>query len=191
MAAEIREQTLEALADYASIRILFSVSSRLRVDRIDGGMGGIRLSEEPVDPPYLKDYDALGDTPATWGRRFDTSNWTCFLARDDGRPVGGAVVAWRTPGLHLLEGRDDLAVLFDIRVSPDRRRHGIGRELLNHAASWASQRQCRALKIETQNVNVPACRFYAASGCRLVGVHPGAYRELPDEVMLLWCLDLR
>lgn len=39
--------------------------------------------------------------------------------------VGGAVVAWRTPGADMLEGRDDLAVLWDIRVHPEYRGRGI------------------------------------------------------------------
>ena len=90
----------------------------------------------------------------------------------------------------MLEGRDDLAVLWDIRVSPKHRGQGIGRRLMDRVASWARVRQCRWLKIETQNTNVPVCRFYASCGCRLGGIHPGAYTDLPDEVMLLWYLDL-
>lgn len=189
MAIQMYEETSSALAEYASIPISFCVRSRFCVEWIDGGLGGIRFSEEAVGPPYLKDYDAF-EAPATWVRRFDTSNWGFFLAREDGLPIGGAVVAWRTPGLHLLEGRDDLAVLWDIRVATERRRRGVGRALVDHAASWARQRQCRSLKIETQNTNVPACRFYAACGCRLGGIRPGAYSEFPDEVMLLWYQDL-
>jgi hypothetical protein len=44
--------------------------------------------------------------------------------------------------------------------------------------------------VETQNINVPACRFYAAQGCELRGIHPNTYPELPHEVQLLWYLDL-
>lgn len=190
MAIEIRKEAAEALAEYATIPIRFGIQSLLRVEWIEGGVGGIRLSEQPVDPPYAKDYDALGDAPLTWGQRWDLSTWGILLARDGGEAVGGAVVAWRTPGLHMLEGRDDLAVLWDLRVRPDRRRQGVGQKLFIHAVAWARERQCRAMKIETQNNNVSACRFYAACGCRLGGVHPGAYARLPDEVMLLWYLDL-
>ena len=43
---------------------------------------------------------------------------------------------------------------------------------------------------ETQNINVPACRFYAAQGCELRGIHVGAYPEHPEEVQLLWYMDL-
>ena len=104
--------------------------------------------------------------------------------------VGGAVVAWRTPGADMLEGRDDLAVLWDIRVHPEYRGRGIGARLFRRAAGWARDQGCVVLKIETQNINVPACRFYASQGCELRAVHLNAYPELPHEVQLLWYLDL-
>ncbi|MGZ8471829.1 MAG: hypothetical protein ACXWZ7_20745 [Gemmatirosa sp.] len=40
--------------------------------------------------------------------------------------------------------------------------------------------------METQNVNVAACRFYAHQGCILGAVHRFAYPTLPDEAQLLW-----
>ena len=104
--------------------------------------------------------------------------------------LGGAVVAWNTPGVNMLEERDDLAVLWDLRVHPEHRRKGIGAQLFRHAAAWARAKGCRQLKVETQNINVPACKFYAKQGCYLGAVHYGAYPEYPDEAQLLWYLDL-
>ena len=108
----------------------------------------------------------------------------------NGSRLGGAVVAWNTPGVDMLEGRDDLAVLWDLRVHPDHRREGVGSRLFQHAAAWARAKGCRQLKIETQNINVRACKFYAKQGCYLGAVHAGAYPEFPEEVQLLWYLDL-
>jgi len=107
-----------------------------------------------------------------------------------GQYVGGAVVAFRTAGLRLLEGRDDLAVLLDIRVEARLRGRGVGSELFVAARAWAQEQGCRHLKIETQNINVPACRFYARQGCELRAIQPHAYPKLPDEVQLLWYADL-
>jgi len=42
----------------------------------------------------------------------------------------------------------------------------------------------QTLKVETQNINVPACRFYAKQGCVLRAVHPHAYSEFPDEAQV-------
>jgi hypothetical protein len=43
-----------------------------------------------------------------------------------------------------------------------------------------------AIEVETQNINVPACRFYARMGCRLGAVDRQAYPEFPNEVQLLF-----
>jgi GNAT superfamily N-acetyltransferase len=93
----------------------------------------------------------------------------------------------------MLGGRRDMAVLWDIRVRPEARRSGIGARLFEHAAQWARERNCRLLKIETQNVNVPACRFYSRMGGRLGEINRYAYAGHPGvahEVMLVWYLDL-
>jgi hypothetical protein len=46
------------------------------------------------------------------------------------------------------------------------------------------------MRIETQNINVPACRFYARRGYLLGAVHRYAYPQLPDETQLLWYKEL-
>jgi len=47
------------------------------------------------------------------------------------------------------------------------------------------------MKAETQNINVPACRFYAKHGFTLGVVNRFAYQEFPDEVELVWYRKLR
>jgi GNAT superfamily N-acetyltransferase len=128
-----------------------------------------------------------------WARRFDVSNWCFLLARDGNEIVGAATVALRTPAVHMLEGRFDLAVLWDVRVLPARRRQGIGTSLFLHAADWARSKGCSQMKVETQNTNVPACRFYARQGCVLGGINRFGYASNPavaHETMLLWYVDL-
>ena len=67
----------------------------------------------------------------------------------------------------MLNGRSDLGVLWDIRVHPDSRHCGIGTRLFEYAAAWLRERGGVLMKVETQNVNVPACRFYAKQECLL------------------------
>ena len=90
------------------------------------------------------------------------------------------------PAIDMLEGRDDIAVLWDVRVHPDARGRGVGRALIQRVEEWAEARACSELKVETQNVNMPACRFYERCGFELRHAVAGAYPELPDEVMFLW-----
>ena len=90
----------------------------------------------------------------------------------------------------MLEGRSDLAVLWDIRVQPDARRSGVGSALFEAAERWSREQGCAQLKVETQNTNAPACRFYQRHGCRLARVNRNAYPTLPEEIQLLWYKEL-
>ncbi len=191
MSIAIVEESAAALPAYAGVSIAFTVESRLRLDLLHDGLDGVRLTEERVDPPYVKDYDRIdGEAPASWPTRFDVSNWGIISAFDGTRRVGGAAIAWRTPALHVLGGSDDVAALWDIRVAPGFRRMGCGSRLFERAVAWARDRNCRALVVETQNINVPACRFYVRHGCRLSALDRHAYPSLPDEAQLIWRLDL-
>lgn len=184
MVIDIRRETLSALGEYASIPSTYEVSEILAPTTADSGMGGIGLTLLSVATPYIKDYDTDARcTPDQWSDRFDVTSWGIWIAREDGRCVGGAVGAFNTPEL---ERRDDTAVLWDLRTAPETRRRGIATELFCAVQGWARASGARWLKVETQNVNVPACRFYVQRGCTLGAVHRFAYPSLPNEVQLLW-----
>lgn len=188
---EVALVRIVALADYASIPIAFTVDRVMDVSaRVDGSRGFV-LSERRLDVSSRKDYDAIdGEGPLQWARHFDLSSWAFLIARDGGRCVGGAAVAFNTPGIAMLEGRRDLAVLWDIRVLPEARRQGVGSALFERVEDWAQQHGCLQLKVETQNTNVCACRFYERQGCELRSISRTAYPELPEEIQLLWYRDL-
>ena len=191
MTIELTEEPMTALPEYARVPIVFTVDRVFDVTNCDDGPGGFALSERRLEVPYEKNYDGIaGEGPLQWARRFDLSNWALFTARLASRIVGGATVAFDTPGLTMLEGRRDVAVLWDIRVSPDARRRGVGAALFERVEAWAQLHGCRQLKIETQNTNVRACRFYERQGCQLREIHRAAYPELPEEIQLLWYKDL-
>jgi ribosomal protein S18 acetylase RimI-like enzyme len=190
MKVEITESAASYPEDYANIPIAFVVRQILKV--VPGPkLGEFCLDEHALPAPYVKDYDAIrSEHPSTWARRFDISNWVFLSAQLDGHCVGRAAVASKTPELNILGDRDDLAVLWDIRVAPDARGKGIGTALFRAAENWARLKGLRQLKVETQNINVAACRFYERLGCKLLKVNPNAYPELHDEVQLLWYKDL-
>ena len=189
MKIDVSEESITALPEYAGIPIAYEVSQVLTVDTDDHG--GFVLSERQLETPYIKDCDALeGEGPMQWARHFDLSNWGFFMAQVEGRRVGRAAVAFKTANLTLLEGRADLAVLWDIRVSPEARGQGVGIALFQAAEAWAATKGCKQLKIETQNTNVPACRFYEAQGCVIGAIDRFAYPQLPNEIQVLWYKNL-
>jgi GNAT superfamily N-acetyltransferase len=187
MDIEISEDPTTNLGEYGRVSIAFEVKSVLDVTAPESGLGGLVLSERRLEVGYVKDYDAIdGGGPAQWAVRFEPSQWGLLAARVAGRRVGGAVIALDTATIAMPERGSDLAVLWDIRVSAEVRGRGIGTGLFRAAEAWAAARGCQALKIETQNINVPACRFYVRQGCVLGAIHRFAYPALPDEIQLLW-----
>jgi len=150
------------------------------------------MIEEELSQPYIKDYDEK-ETPLDWPKQFDLTQWGIFVMFENNNPIGSAAVARNTPEVNMLEHRKDLAVLWDIRVHPDWQHKGLGTRLFDHSANWARQMGCTQMKIETQNINIPACRFYSKMGCELGMIHRFGYAAIPEvahESMLFWYLDL-
>ncbi len=131
MAVSVVEAAIDVPPEYGEVPIAFLVRSQLRVERSPGGLEGIWLVEEWVEP-YLKVYDAYrGEGPVRWSERFDVLRWGVPSAFDGPRRIGGAVLAWDTPGVNMLEDRHDLVVFWDLQVHPDHRGRGAGRRLFD------------------------------------------------------------
>jgi ribosomal protein S18 acetylase RimI-like enzyme len=182
---DIQEHGANRLAEYAAVSIAFRVAEVLDLDAISADPA--RTPTRPVAPPYIKDYDSVaGDAPLDWPARFDVSRWTFLAAFADGKRVGCATMVARDPAVDLLDGRDDLARLWDLRVAAEFRHRGVASALLAAVEERANAQDIRTLIVETQDINVPACRFYARQRFVLGAVNRGAYPDLPNEVQLLW-----
>lgn len=72
-----------ALPLYDGISMEIEVSSELKTERADGGIGGILLRETPV-APYKKDLSAF-QRAAEYEKNFDISEWKFFMAFDGAR----------------------------------------------------------------------------------------------------------
>jgi GNAT superfamily N-acetyltransferase len=186
----VRENPTLALGDYEAIPISFRVERVLRLEPAPENFVGLIFSEQPLDAPYVKDYDRPDNRPSTWAKSWDISKWGILTADAGGTLVGGAAIAWDTPEVLQLQGRRDVCALWDIRVLPSHRGRGVGTALFKAAADWGRARGAAGMRIETQSINVAACRFYAAQGCTLAAVDAHAYPELPDEIQLIWYFKL-
>jgi GNAT superfamily N-acetyltransferase len=191
---EIREFPVNeaTLVKYHQIPSSLEVRTKFEVEVRDDGFRGMVLREKPVERPYIKNYED-NPNPLSWYQDFHTDNWVLFIAAEGNLNAGGLAVACRTPELRMLNGRDDLACVWDIRVRSEYKRRGVGASLFEAAITWSKSHGFKQLCVETQNVNVPACRFYQQQGCRLGGINLHAYRSSPltqGEVQLIWYLDL-
>jgi GNAT superfamily N-acetyltransferase len=183
---QIQKISPEDLKKYSTIPISFEVSSVFKVYPINHGRGGLQLIEENCSP-YTKDYDMYEDAhPTNWARRFDLAKWRLFVFAEDEKYIGGAAVVFDMP-----ETEREAATLWDLRVHPDFRNRGIGAKLLNEVITEIKERGCFRLTVETQNINVPACRFYARKGFTLGSIDVHGYSDSPvsDEAKLLWYMD--
>ena len=122
----IAEEPITGLGLHGEIPIAFLVEHVLDVALVEEGLGGVVMSERAVEVPWVKDYDAIeGGTDEMSGTLRRHQLGTHLRPRL--RPArGGAVVAFDTAGVSMLEGRGDLAVLWDIRVHPASRSSGMG-----------------------------------------------------------------
>lgn len=180
------ELTLTDLDKYGNIPFKYTTNTILDLAKIDNGLGGILLT--PRNIHYEKDFE---NGVNRWKKKFDLTNWKIFGAYDDQNLIAGCVVATKTDNVNMLEGRDDLAVLWEIRVSEEYKHQGIGQHLFDMAKKFAIENNFKQLKIECQNTNYNAVRFYHKQGAVLSAINEYAYPDYPDEVQLLWYLDLR
>jgi ribosomal protein S18 acetylase RimI-like enzyme len=182
---QIKNLTEKDLSLYGKISIAFEVHNIF--DVIENNLGKITLTQKTVETPWHKDYDSCeAEGPLSWPKKWSLSNWELLGAFIGGELCGGCALAVNTEGVHMLEGRKDLAVLWDIRVKPIYRHSGIGKLLFSQAVLLAKSKGCKELKVETQNINFYACKFYEKQSCILSEFKRLAYKEFPNEIQLIW-----
>lgn len=187
-----REMDKRCFPLYDSVPQNVDVRSVYLLQPLEGGLGGLLLTETPVTP-YIKDLSQY-ERATEYESLIDISSWHFFMAFDGERPVGALTLAGTTPGMHMLSGRRDACVLWDIRVADGYKHQGIGQRLFDLAADAARRDGYRQMIIECQNNNVPACRFYRKQGAVLGKVDAYTYYSDPairDEVQLIWYLTLQ
>lgn len=141
MGIKIKEIGIESLPEYAKVSIAFHVDSMYQVVEVEGGLKGLTLREVEISSPYRRDFDLdPNEGPLSWSETFDLKEAGFFLAQLEGETRGAATVFLRNPQIRMLEGRNDLALLWDIRVDPNYRGLRIGRSLFCHAVEWARER---------------------------------------------------
>lgn len=182
--------TESVLKEYAKISIEFKAESEYKIVWKNNGLSGMSFIEESV-PSYWKNYDSEEDNPSLLIGKFNMDNWRVVLAFDGETLIGGAIIAYDTDGIKMLEGRDDLAVIWDIRVNKEYRGKGIGSKILARCIKWAKNMECTRVKIETQNNNVNACKFYASQGAKLSNFNRYYYKDYPNEVQFIWSIDIK
>lgn len=85
---------------------------------------------------------------------------------------------------------NNFAYVEELYVSESARGQEIGRRLVKRAEDWAAERRLKGLMLETQDLNLAACRFYAKTGFQIGGVdtllYEGLGTELAEKRAIFW-----
>jgi streptothricin acetyltransferase len=137
----------------------------------------ISYSIIPVEP-YEK---VLTVDPEVYTTFIDNPEKVIFFADVDGKPAGQ---------IKLVPWWNKFAYVEELIVDTEYRGKGVGRALMNRAIEWAKGQNFPGLTLETQDNNVPACRFYEKCGFVLGGFDLYAYKNLDNasEIALYWYL---
>ena len=180
------ELKLEDLKLYDTIISKYSTRKKYEIRKINRGLNGFEMKLIDVDL-YEKTFDG---NSSKWLAYFnDLSNWKIYVAKEGEKLVAGCVVATKTKGCNMLEDRDDLAVLWDIRVLEKYKHQGIGQHLFDMAVDFCKKNKFKQLKIECQNTNPNAVNFYYKQGAVLCAINEYAYKDCLNETQLLWYID--
>ena len=131
----------------------------------------------PVEP-YEKILTVDAEDYVTF---IDNPQKVIFFADVDGKPVGQIkMVPWW----------NKFAYVEELVVDTEFRGKGVGSALMTRAIEWAKEQGFPGVTLETQDNNVPACKFYERCGFVLAGFDLYAYRHLdnPSEIALYWYL---
>jgi ribosomal protein S18 acetylase RimI-like enzyme len=98
------------------------------------------------------------------GTQIDVPDAAVFVAAEHANVIGYAYVALESYDYMLLRG--PAGVLHDIIIDPERRRHGVGRRLLDAAVAYVQSRGLAQIVLSTAEKNEAAQRFFAGVGFR-------------------------
>jgi ribosomal protein S18 acetylase RimI-like enzyme len=185
----IRSLTLADLSRLSEIDAEFESDRFLDVEKIMNGLEITwRLVERALVPPFRStDY---GMSPQ------DCKELAVRLQGDDGLYLVAEASADKLVALIDVERERwrNAARVWNIGIDSAYRRRGLGRELMSRALAWARSENLRAVWLETQTNNLPACRFYQAMGFELCGIDDHFYSNDDmgvKEVAIFWWHELQ
>jgi streptothricin acetyltransferase len=185
----IRPLTLADIPRLSEIDGEFESDCFLDVEKTAPGFEVMwRLVERPLIPPFRStDYSFDENECNEIGARLRNGDGLWLVAQDAQTGRLAALLDVEREGWH------HAARLWNIAIDRRYRRQGLGRELVRRALAWARSENLRAVWLETQTNNLPACRFYQAMGFMLCGIDDHFYSNSDiglNEVAIFWWYEL-
>lgn len=187
----IRAMTPDDIPKLVDIRPGFTSDLVLRLEKTGQDYQvGWCLIETKLDQPYDKGQNYDFDT-------YEQRNIAERLAQANS--LEEVIIDTRTDKIVgvldvATESWRSVAWIWNIMLDKDIRGRGLGRILMERTITWAKSHNLRAVMLETQSNNVPACQFYAHLGFQLVGINDQFYTNHDikrDEIALFWSYPLK
>lgn len=168
----IIQMNQDNMNDYSSSNEHFIVFGRI-VPRYENDAWS--YTEENFSEQYIKQYD---DDEIDMSYVGD-ENKAVFLCYEKDNCIGRIKLRANWNGFALIE---------DIAVAKEWRHKGVGTELLKAAFEWAKKKELIGAMLETQDVNVAACRFYAKNRFVIGAVDNRLYSKFStaNEKAIFW-----
>lgn len=171
----LRPLALADIPKLAQIRPRYFSETVLEVERLHDGLSlGWRLTEKPLAVPFDKGslYDFSGAVQDEIRVRLGMNENACEWVAVEGQRIVGILDAE-------YRAWNNTVFIWNLMIDQDYRRMGLGRQLWEKSVTYGREREARAITLETQHTNVPACKFYLKMGCQLVGLDESLYTNAP------------
>jgi [ribosomal protein S18]-alanine N-acetyltransferase len=145
--------------------------------------GRLAVAVVPATPDHAAAIRALPDLGASTRRLLDhdlVAEGRCALVALD---PGGEVIGFAAGLLQVDEGH-----VLDLAVVPGRRRHGVGRRLLEELSARLTRSGAVGVTLEVRRSNVAALALYRRLGFVVEGERPRYYPD-GEDALLMWKRD--
>ena len=169
----IEEITHQNMKDINKSNQFFDIIGKIVPVFIDGKWS---FSEVLYENPYEKIYPADEEQ---WEDYIGNPDKTIYFYYKDNDCAGQ---------IRLRKNWNQYAYIEDIAVSKSYRKSGVGTKLVEKAVEWTKSKNLCGLMLETQDVNLLACRFYSKLGFQIGGVDTMLYAnfDTADEKAIFW-----
>jgi ribosomal protein S18 acetylase RimI-like enzyme len=173
--------------------LLKSIDANFTSDRfldvnksVDGLNVSWQLIEKKLDPPFIStDYNIPDYEIEELADRLRKNDGLYLAVEEDGKLIAFLDMPrehWR-----------HTALISNLYVDQKFRGRAIGTELINRAVGYAQENSIRAIWLETQSNNYPACQFYRKCGFELCGIDDHFYSNhdvAEKEIALFWWKEI-
>ena len=114
-------------------------------------------------------------------RRELDHDWSTILLVEEPRPLGSRLLL----GLAIFWIVQDEVHVLNVATSPEHRRRGVGRAVMDEVLARGRHRRCSLATLEVRRSNEAAIGLYKSLGFRSVGVRPNYYVDEKEDALVM------